>query len=67
MKSSREVFAELMEGAVTDIFFMCNGVWYQQKYGVAMGPVLAVFLANIRMKQFEPQVSLNKIDDSAIL
>ena len=28
----REVFAELMENAVTDITFMCNGTWYRQKY-----------------------------------
>ena len=25
---SREVFAEIMEVAVTGVFFICNGLWY---------------------------------------
>ena len=45
----KETFKDLMRMAVTDIYFMCDGRWYIQTDGVAMGSSLAVILANIWM------------------
>ena len=33
--------------------FKCNGLWYVQKDGLAMGASLAVILANLWLKEYE--------------
>ena len=33
--------------------FKCNGLWYVQKDGLAMGASLAVILANLWLKDYE--------------
>ena len=43
----KETFKDLMRLAVTDVYFMCDGRWYNQTDGVAMGSSLAVIVANI--------------------
>ena len=48
----------LLELAVTNVHFKCNESWYCQKDGLAMGASLAVVLANLWMKSWEPQLKL---------
>ena len=43
----------LLKLAVTNVHFKCNGFWYVQSAGLAMGASLAVILANVWMKSFE--------------
>ena len=38
---------------VPNVHNKCNGIWYLQSDGLAMGASLAVILANVRMKSFE--------------
>ena len=40
--------------AVSKVHFKCNGLWYVQKAGLAMGASLAVILANLWLKEYEP-------------
>ena len=54
----------LLKLAVTNVHFKCNGIWYEQSDGLAMGASLAVILANVWMKSFEasqqkPELSEN--------
>ena len=42
-----------MEMTVSDVYFMCENVWYQQTDGVAMGSVLSVMLANLWLFKHE--------------
>ena len=46
-----------MELAVTDVHFMCDGRWFVQVDGVAMGSTLSVILANIWMHGFEKAIA----------
>ena len=48
----------LLEFAVTNVHFKCNESRYYKKDGLAMGASLAVILANLWMKSFEPQLKL---------
>ena len=48
----------LLELAVTNVHFKCNESWYCQKDRLAMGASLAVILANLWMKSWEPQLKL---------
>ena len=48
----------LLELAVTNVHFKCNEIWYCQKDVLAMGASLAVILANLWMKSWEPQLNL---------
>ena len=48
----------LLEIAITNVHFKCNESWYCQKGGSTMGASLAVILANVWMKSWEPQVKL---------
>ena len=48
----------LLELAVTNVHFKCNESWYCQKDGLAMVASLAVILANLWMKWWEPQLKL---------
>ena len=45
---------------MTNVHFKCNGIWYVQLDGLAMGASLAVILANVWMKSFE--ASLQKTE-----
>ena len=54
---NRSTFRKLMELAVTNVWFLCDSEWYIQKDGVAMGASLAVILANLWMKKFEPKIA----------
>ena len=44
----------LLNLAVSKVNFKCNGLWYVQKDGLAMGASLAVILANLWLKEYEP-------------
>ena len=59
----KETFKDLMRMAVTNVYFMCDGRWYIQTDGVAMGSSLAVILANIWMKSFEERISRHPADN----
>ena len=45
---------KLLSLAVSMVHFKCNGLWYVQKDGLAMGSSLAVILANFWLKEYEP-------------
>ena len=60
----RSAMKSLLKLAVTNVRFKCNGIWYVQSEGLAMGASLAVILANVWMKSFEaslqkPELSKN--------
>ena len=59
----KEIFKDIIRMAVTDVYFMCDGRWYIQTDGVAMGSSLAVILANIWMKSFEERISRQPPDN----
>ena len=44
---------KLLKMAVSKVHFKCNGLWYVQKDGLAMGASLAVILANLWLKEYE--------------
>ena len=54
----RLTMKRLLELAVTNVRFKCNGSCYCQKDGLAMGASLAGILANLWMKLWEPQLKL---------
>ena len=54
----RTTMKRLLELAVTNVHFKCNEFWYCQKDRLAMGASLAVILANLWMKSWEPQLKL---------
>ena len=43
-----------MNLAVSKVHFKYNSLWYEQKDGLAMGASLAVILANLWLKEYEP-------------
>ena len=43
-----------MNLAVSKVHFKYNSLWYVQKDGLAMGASLAVILANLWLKEYEP-------------
>ena len=43
----RSAMKSLLKLAVTNVHFICNGIWYVQSDVVAMGSSLAVLLANV--------------------
>ena len=45
---------KLLNLAVSKVHFKCNGLWYVQKDSLAMGASLAVKLANLWLKEYEP-------------
>ena len=49
----RSTMKGLLKLALTNVYFKCNGMWYEQSDGLAMGASLAVILANVLMKSFE--------------
>ena len=50
----KSIFVELMKVAVKNVKFQVGQEWFEQVDGLAMGSKLAVFLANISLKSFEP-------------
>ena len=53
-ETSRKTMKKLLNLAVSKVRFSCNGLWYVQKDSLAMGPSLAVTLANLWLKEYEP-------------
>ena len=53
-ETSRKNTKKLLNLAVSKAHFKCNGLWYVQKDGLAMGASLAVKLANFGSKNTEP-------------
>ena len=47
---------KLLSLAVSKVHFKCNGLWYVQKNGLAMGASLAVILVNLWLKEYEPAI-----------
>ena len=54
----------LLKLAVTNVHFKCNGIWYVQSDGLAMGASLAVILANVWMKSFEASLQKPKLSEN---
>ena len=48
----RTAMKSLLKLAVTNVHFICNGIWYVQSDDLAMGAPLAVILANVWIKSF---------------
>ena len=55
-ETSRKTMKKLLTLAVSKEHFKCNGLWYVQKDGLAMGASLAVILANLWLKEYEPAI-----------
>ena len=53
-ETSRNTMKKLLIFAVSKVHFKCNGLWYVQKDGLAMGASLALVLANLWLKEYEP-------------
>ena len=53
-ETSLETIKKLLNLAVSKVHFKCNGLWYVQKDGLSMGAFLAVILANLWLKDYEP-------------
>ena len=51
-ETSRKTMKKLLNLAVSKVH--CNGLWYVNKDGLAMGAYLAVKLANLWLKEYEP-------------
>ena len=56
-ETSRKTMKKLQNLAVSKVHFKCNGLWYVQKDGLAMGASLAVILANLWLKEYEPALT----------
>ena len=52
-ETSRKTMKKLLNLAVTKVHFKCNGLWYVQKDGLAMGASLAKILAILWLKEYE--------------
>ena len=53
-ETSRKTMKKILNLAVSKVHFKCNGLWYVQKDGLAMGASLAVILAKLLLKEHEP-------------
>ena len=53
-ETSRKTMKKHLNLAVSKVHFKCNGLWYVQKDGLAMGSSLAVILVNLWLKEYEP-------------
>ena len=63
---SRKTMKKLLILAVSKVHFKCNGLWYVQKDGLAMGASLAVLLANLWLKEYEPAL-MKEVPKSTVL
>ena len=52
---TKESFRSLLDSATLDSFFICDGKYYKQKDGVAMGSPLGPSLASVFLYHFEKQ------------
>ena len=50
---SRKTMKKLLNLSVSKVHFKCNGLWYVQKDGLAMGASLAVILASLWRKEYK--------------
>ena len=53
-ETSRKTMKKQLNLAVSKVHFKSNGLWYVQKDGLAMGASLAIILANLWLKEYEP-------------
>ena len=53
-ETSRKTMKELLNFALSKVHFKRMGSWYVQEYTLAMGASLAVILANLWLKEYEP-------------
>ena len=53
-ETSRKTMKKQLNLAVSKVHVKCNGLWYVQKDGLAMGASVAVILANLWLKEYEP-------------
>ena len=53
-ETSRKTMKKLLNLAVGKVHFKCNGLWYVKSHVLAMGASLAVILANLWHKEYEP-------------
>ena len=53
-ETSRKTMKKLPNLGVSEVHFNCNGLWHVQKDCLAMGASLAVYLANLWLKEYEP-------------
>ena len=60
----QDTLTQLMQLAVTNVWFMCGTDWYIQTDGVAMGASMAVILSNMWMKKFEAAISAQNSEDN---
>ena len=56
---SCDILIDLVNICVTNNVFECNGRYYKQKYGMAMGSSLSPILSNLFMKYFESELVPN--------
>ena len=49
---ARKPMKRMLNMAVSQVHFKCNETWHVQKDGLAMGASLAVYLANLWLKQY---------------
>ena len=59
----RSAMKSLLKLAVTNVLFKCNGIWYVQSDGLAMGASLAVILANVWKKSFEASLQKPELSE----
>ena len=55
-ETSSKTMKKLLNLAVSKVHFKCNGLWYEQKDGLAMGDSLAAILADLWIKKYEPKL-----------
>ena len=60
----RSAMKSLLKPAVTNVHFKCNGIWYVQSDGLAMGASLAVLLANVWMKSFDASLQKPELSEN---
>ena len=60
----RSAMKSLLKLAVMNVRFKCNGIWYLQPDGLAMGASLAVILANVWMKSLEASLQKPELNEN---
>ena len=65
-ETSRKTMKKLLNLAVSKVLFKCNDLWYVQEDDLAMDASLAVILANLWLKEYEPALK-NEIPNMTVL
>ena len=60
----RSAMQNLFTLAVTNVYFNCNGIWYVQSDGLAMGARLTVKLPNLWMKSFDGSLQKPELSEN---